>query len=205
QVDNQLAVAALATGECLDGCTYEGGFALHLAAAGRPVLGICNGFQALVKAGLIPGADEAGVWSKRRPATLTHNASGQFECRWVTLAPVRNSRSLFTRGLTELIDCPVAHGEGRVVPRDADALAGLEAAGQVALRYVQADGGPAAWPANPNGSANDIAALCNPAGNVMGLMPHPEDHLRAAQHPQRLGGRLGLALFTAGVRHARQD
>ena len=176
--------------------------------SGKPVLGICNGFQALIKSGLLPAASEGDVvWSAKRPATLTHNASGKFECRWVRLAPEADSPCVFTRGLTEAVYCPVAHGEGRVVARDAAALAGLESANQVALRYVGPEKGHAGYPHNPNGSDHDIAALCNPAGNVMGMMPHPEDHIYETQHPRaRRGerGESGLALFVNGVRYAAQ-
>ncbi|MCA9566269.1 MAG: phosphoribosylformylglycinamidine synthase I [Myxococcales bacterium] len=168
--------------------------------SGRPVLGICNGFQALIKAGLIPSGDEGGVWATERPATLTHNASGHFECRWVELEANPDSPCVFTKDLTEPVFCPVAHGEGRVAVRDDDALASLRRHGQIALTY--AGGG---YPANPNGSVADIAGLCNARGNVLGLMPHPEDHIHAAQHPgfrAGQGGRRGLPLFTSGVRYA---
>jgi phosphoribosylformylglycinamidine synthase len=166
-------------------------------AAGRPVIGICNGFQALVKSGILPGGSAL-------PATLTFNASGHFECRWVTLLPDPHSPCIFTRGLSEPIDCPVAHGEGRFVSPEAAELA---ARGQAALRYAHGDATPAAgaYPSNPNGSIGDIAGLCNPAGNVLGLMPHPEDHIVAQQHPRwtrGAAGRLGLTLFAAGVRYA---
>lgn len=159
--------------------------------AGLPVLGVCNGFQALVRAGLLPG--EAG------PAVLSGNASGRFECRWVTLeAPA--STSLWTAGLTGPVRCPVAHGEGRLLARDP---AGLEARGLVAFRYLDAKGEPAggAHPANPNGSVGDIAGLTNPAGTVLGLMPHPEDHVLERQDPLRGRSPFGscLPLFRAGV------
>lgn len=147
--------------------------------SGRPVLGICNGFQTLVRSGLLPGA-------------LGHNLSGSFQCEWVTLDPVP-SRCVWTDGL-EPIDCPIAHGEGRYVHPDPDALA---AAGQVALRYRH----------NPNGSAADIAGVCDPSGVVLGLMPHPENHVVARQHPLwGRGGNRGLALelFERGIRHARE-
>ena len=137
-------------------------------AAGRPVLGICNGFQTLVRAGLLPGrpapdaaAPGAAVSGPAAaavgPVALGHNAGGSFVCRWVTLvAPA--SRSIWTAGLTEPITCPVAHGEGRFTA-DARTLDALVACGQVALTYADADGSPAKGeaPANPNGSAMDIA------------------------------------------------
>ena len=173
-------------------------------ASGKPVLGICNGFQALIKSGLIP-TGSSGVWAEKRPATLTHNASGQFECRWVTLEPQADSPCVFTRDLDEPIFCPVAHGEGRVVVRDEEALTGLESGRQVALRYGSADSGDVDYPLNPNGSVNHIAALCNPQGNVMGMMPHPEDHIYETQHPgygRGIRGRSGLGLFKSGVRYA---
>ncbi|MCL4297452.1 MAG: phosphoribosylformylglycinamidine synthase I [Anaerolineae bacterium] len=172
--------------------------------AGRPVLGICNGFQALVKAGLLPG-DSAG--SSAQTATLTRNDSAQFECRWVYLQPQPESPCIFTRGLTDPIYCPVAHGEGKFVTGDAAALAGLEARGGVALRYVDGEGRPAGYPWNPNGSAANVAGICNPAGTILGLMPHPEDHLIPAQHPQFHRGQrgwLGLPLFQNGVRYAAE-
>lgn len=153
----------------------------EFVAAARPVVGICNGFQALVGAGLLPGA-------------LGHNESGGFQCEWVTLGAEPGSACVWTRGL-DPVDCPIAHGEGRYVHPDPAALA---AAGQVALRYCGR---------NPNGSVADIAGVCDPGGTVLGLMPHPENHVVARQHPQhrRGGGRcLGLALFERGVAHARE-
>ncbi|MBP7693956.1 MAG: phosphoribosylformylglycinamidine synthase I [Anaerolineales bacterium] len=175
--------------------------------SGKPVLGICNGFQALVKAGLLPGLDA----DHHRPyATLTFNAGGRFECRWVTLK-ARSRRCLWTRDLTGLIDCPVAHGEGNFTLADPALLADLAVADQIALTYARPDGAPAdeTHPHNPNGSIADIAGVCNPRGNVLGLMPHPEDYIHAYQHPHRArradtAARLGLRLFQNGVRHAAQ-
>ena len=166
-------------------------------ASSRPVLGICNGFQALVKSGLLPGG-------AMQQATLTFNQCARFECRWVTLRPEPRSRCIFTQGLRQPVLCPVAHGEGRFVSGD---LTALERSGQVALRYALADGRPAhgAYPANPNGSGADIAGICNAAGNVLGLMPHPEDHVVAYQHPRWTRGErgwLGLPLFANGIRYA---
>lgn len=171
--------------------------------SGKAVIGICNGFQALVKAGVLPGwEDGAGE------ATLTFNASGHFECRWVTLRPL-SRRCIWTRDLTDLIECPVAHGEGNFQVGRSELLERLVAQDQVALTYVLADGSPAhgRYPANPNGSALDIAGVCNPAGNVLGLMPHPENHIHDWQHPQWTRGvrrHSGLLLFRNGVRYVEE-
>ncbi|MEZ4474001.1 MAG: phosphoribosylformylglycinamidine synthase subunit PurQ [bacterium] len=169
--------------------------------AHRPILGICNGFQALVKLGLLPG--RGALFEPQ--VTLTHNASGRFECRPVHLAAEKTTRSLFCQGLAPIV-CPVAHGEGRIAAAP-ETLAALEAEGLVALRYTRPDGGPADYPHNPNGSPGAIAGLCNPTGTILGLMPHPEDHVLPAQHPGYLrggSGGSGLPLFQAGVAHARQ-
>ncbi len=181
---------------------------LHrFAADGRPVLGICNGFQALVKTGLLPGQKPQLLPGEpmRRTSTLTRNRSAHFECRWVHLRPEAGSVCLFTRGIEGLLYVPVAHGEGNYQVADPPLLATLRACGQVALTYVNADGQPAEYPENPNGSAGNVAGICNPAGNVMGLMPHPEDHVFPHQHPRWSRGErdgLGLALFANGVRGA---
>ena len=149
-------------------------------AAGKPVIGICNGFQVLTRTGLLPGA-------------LGHNASGHFQCEWVTLQAA-NSRCIWTSEITT-IDCPIAHGEGRYTHPDPAALV---AAGQVALRYRAG---------NPNGSIDDIAGVCDASGVVLGLMPHPENHVVARQFPGFTHGNhgaLGLALFEQGVRYAKE-
>ncbi len=176
----------------------------RFVADGRPVIGICNGFQALVKAGYLPGIQGPGA---AQTATLTHNDSGRFECRWVTLQPEPQSPCVFTRDLSAPILCPVAHGEGKLVPRAAAALDDIERGHLVALRYAPTAADPAGYPGNPNGSAGHIAGLTNPRGNVLGLMPHPEDHLIPEHHPRfHRGerGHTGLPLFENGVRYAAQ-
>ncbi|HLX58836.1 MAG TPA: phosphoribosylformylglycinamidine cyclo-ligase [Ktedonobacteraceae bacterium] len=175
---------------------------------GRPVLGICNGFQALVRADLLPGSlDKADT---QPIASLTNNASAQFECRWVTLT-VQDSPCIFTRGINHPIELPVAHGEGQFVLANSALLAHLQADRQIPIVYTihtrQASPSPAAplysfisapsypgapttpviYPDNPNGSTGDIAGLCNARGNVFGLMPHPERYVQPIQHPQRRG------------------
>ncbi len=166
----------------------------------KPIFGVCNGFQALVRAGLLPGNEQAG--------TLGENRSERFECRWVTLDPT-SSHSVWTSGLSEPLRCPVAHGEGRFAIEDGKAL---EANDQVALRYVELDErgrvlpADGAYPHNPNGSTGDIAGVTDDTGFVLGLMPHPENHVLERQDPLRgrdvpgLEGRGGcLPLFAAGV------
>ena len=141
----------------------------------------------------------------RRRVTLTYNHSDRFECRWVRLRPNPNSLSLFTQGLRNWLYVPVAHGEGRVVARDQETLDKLWATGEVALTYVDSEGKTTGYPGNPNGSDFCIAALTNGFGNILGLMPHPENHIFPWQHPRWHRGEqgmLGLALFKQGIKYA---
>jgi len=155
------------------------------------ILGICNGFQALCKAGLLP------------QATLFFNDSGRFECRWVTLEPVNKGTCLWTRSIGHLVELPVAHGEGKFVPASDRALSQFWARDQVVFRYASPDGSDADYPLDPNGSVDHIAGLCNEKGTVFGLMPHPERHVLPWQHPrfrreERREGD-GLAIFRNAI------
>jgi phosphoribosylformylglycinamidine synthase I len=166
--------------------------------AERLVLGICNGFQALLKAGLLMPPDEDGPI-----ATLAPNSSGKFEDRWITLQATPG-QCPFLAGLERLY-LPVAHGEGRFLCRSEWELKGLEQTGQICLRYIDPQGGPAVYPLNPNGSQGDVAGLCDATGRVLGLMPHPERHVLPTQHPRWTREGLadegdGLALFRNAVR-----
>jgi phosphoribosylformylglycinamidine synthase I len=176
---------------------------------GRLVLGICNGFQVLVRAGLLPGhVDDVGK-TFMAPASLTNNASAQFECRWVTLS-VQPGPCIFTQGIDHPIELPVAHGEGQFVLANPAQLSDLHKNGQIPLVYTinarQMSPSSATshlsflipYPENPNGSIGNIAGVCNAQGNVFGLMPHPERYIHALQHPQRRGAQDqgdGLLIF----------
>ncbi len=184
----------------LDLASYFADEVSTFVEAGKPVLGICNGFQALVKAGILPGKEKQA--NVKNEATLTFNANGHFECRWVNLKSTSQT-CIWTKGLDEIIACPIAHGEGNfqsieTMPSE-----------HIALIYVNEDGSPAngAYPMNPNGSTMDIAGITNAKGNALGLMPHPENHIYSWQHPRHTRGETsgsGLKLFENGVNYARQ-
>ena len=185
------------------------------------MLGICNGFQVLLKAGLLPDGTENWPPSSagERPATLTWNDNGRYTARWVHLR-VASAKNVFLRGI-ERMELPIAHAEGKIVPRDPAVLSGWQKRAQIALRYSRPEkdgsGGTSPanednvlpYPFNPNGSAANIAGLSDPTGRVLGLMPHPERFLFRTQHPQwtrqqreRDGDEgAGLRLFRNAVRY----
>ena len=194
---------------------------LRFVDDGKLILGICNGFQALVKMGLLPGrlpaprpvrAVPRALAAKAGPeqdeddlegegpepvvplpplpqdVTLTYNDSGRFEDRWVYLKVCSKLSEFIREG--DLLQLPVAHGEGKFVPRDESVLRSLQEGDQLVLRYVAPDGSPAGYPCNPNGSVDGVAGICDPTGRIFGLMPHPERHAAVVQHPRwtRLSG-----------------
>jgi len=167
-------------------------------SADKLVIGICNGFQVLVKAGLLPGFDA------EQSVTLATNDSGKFEDRWVYLKVTPgNSAFLHEEGVMYL---PIAHAEGKFITNGETTLSRVLSSSGV-LTYVDADGRPGPYPVNPNGSQADIAGICDPTGRILGLMPHPERHVAAIQHPrwQRMnrpdGPGDGLAIFQNAVRY----
>ncbi|HDQ40447.1 MAG TPA: phosphoribosylformylglycinamidine synthase subunit PurQ [Desulfonatronum sp.] len=174
--------------------------------SGGLILGICNGFQLLVKLGLLPAL---GMRYFERQVSLSHNDSARFEDRWVHLRVNSQSPCIFTRGLNNLY-FPVRHGEGKLVARSEDTLAGLEREGLVALTYVHPETGRPSmeYPYNPNGSPKGIAGLSDPSGRILGLMPHPEAYNHLTNHPAWTRGRqetLGISLLANGVAYLRSQ
>ena len=150
---------------------------------GRLVLGICNGFQVLIEAGLLPGNSVSGIPT----ASLANNVSAKYECRWIKLR-VEGTNSPFAKTMKagDILDVPIGHGEGRLL-LPPEGFEELKRAGGIVFRYASEDGNPAEgrYPDNPNGSIYDIAGICNKKGNIMGLMPHPERAFFGWQLPER--------------------
>ncbi len=176
---------------------------------GGLVLGICNGFQVLVRAGLLPGFQK-----DRQTVTLAENDSGRFECRWTHLE-VCNSTSDFLPDSIDSLFLPVAHAEGKFIPggngttRSEHLVRILEEQSQVVLKYRSPSHEPASYPWNPNGSVHDIAAISDSTGRILGMMPHPERFYEQFQHPAWQRGQVssppdGLSLIQNGVEAAEQ-
>ena len=178
---------------------------------GKLIIGACNGFQIMVKLGLLPGLDGAYF---DQTLSIVQNDCGAFQDRWVRLRFESKSPCVFTRGL-DFMDLPVRHGEGKVFTLDKDLLQRLESSGCVPCRYADPISGEPTqkFPYNPNGALNAIAGLCDPTGRIFGLMPHPEAYLYPENHPQwdmqKLRGTLperglGLLFFRNAVDHLQQ-
>ncbi len=171
---------------------------------GKLIMGICNGFQLLVKLGILPAMD-----GKRfeRQVSLTHNMSARYEDRWVDLKANPNSPCIFTKGI-DYISVPVRHGEGRIVTPDEATLQRLEDENLICLQYADPTTGEPTqeYPQNPNGSPKAIAGLTDPTGHVLGLMPHPEAFNHPTNHPLWMYGterRLGTAIFENAVNYLK--
>jgi phosphoribosylformylglycinamidine synthase len=165
---------------------------------GRLILGICNGLQVLVKAGVLPR-----LAGESAPLTLTNNDSGRFECRWVFLKVNEKSPCVFTRGISTMY-LPVAHGEGKLVTEP-----GFLERLNIVVQYADEVGNTrAGYPHNPNGSRRSIAGICDATGRIFALMPHPERFIRWTQHPRWTRGKLrkegdGLQIFLNAVNWAK--
>ena len=169
---------------------------------GKLIIGICNGFQILVKAGLLPGNADF-----KQEASLIINDSGKFEDRWTYL---RATKCVWTKNLPEIIYLPVAHGEGKFVTKDKEILNRLKKNNQIVFRYCDESGKFAGYPYNPNGSIESIAGICDETGRILGLMPHPERQIKFHQHPRWTGMKNksegdGLQIFKNGVEYAEKN
>ena len=176
-------------------------------AEGKLILGVCNGFQLLVKLGMLPGFD--GDY-RTQTVTLTYNDSGRFEDRWVYLRINRDSPCVFTKN-RERLYLPVRHGEGKFIAKDEHILERLHDSRQVPVQYTHHDYLNIAmdYPSNPNGSIDGIAGICNATGRIFGLMPHPEAYLHYTNHPRWTREKLpeegmGLDIFKNAVDFARR-
>jgi phosphoribosylformylglycinamidine synthase len=173
--------------------------------AGKLILGVCNGFQLMIKLGLLPALD--GNYAKQS-ATLTYNDSGRFEDRWVYLKVEKLSPCVYTRG-ADIIYLPVRHGEGKFIPQSNSIISRIENKKLCALQYCNPDGIISmAYPENPNGSINAVAGICDESGRLFGLMPHPEAYLSRVNHPRWAREKLpekgqGLIIFQNAINFIR--
>jgi phosphoribosylformylglycinamidine synthase len=181
---------------------------MRFIADGKPILGVCNGFQLMVKMGLLPALN--GNYHEQT-ATLTFNDCGRFQDRWVYLKSNPSSPSIFTRGIEKGIYLPVRHGEGKFVTSSMEVLERIESNNLAVLKYSDPDYlyPTMDFPLNPNGSMNAIAAVCDATGRLMGLMPHPEAFHHRTNHPRWTREDLpdegdGLIIFRNAVDYVRK-
>lgn len=182
---------------------------IRFIADGKLILGVCNGFQLMVKMGMLPGFDGDYL---RQSVTLTYNDCGRFQDRWCYLKCDSGSPSVFTAGIDRGIYLPVRHGEGKFLCDTEETLQRIESAHCAVLKYSDADyqASTMDFPANPNGSTNAIAGLCDPTGRLMGLMPHPEAFVHYTQHPRWTREQLpeegdGLILYKNAADYVRKN
>lgn len=173
---------------------------------GGLILGICNGFQVLVKLGLLPQLDGEVL----PQVSLTFNQQAKFENRWVYLKISSNSPCVFTKDIWNLLYLPVRHGEGRFIVKNELTLSKIRKNQLIAVKYVDAFGLPGPYPVNPNGSIDDVAGICDQSGRIFGLMPHPEVFVRATQHPAWSRHNInlaqsGLKIFHNAIAYIREN
>ena len=169
------------------------------------IIGICNGFQVLIRTGLLPFRTIG-----KMKATLTNNDSGRFECRWINLQIEPNSKCVFLnpKNTSGIVSFQVAHGEGKFFA-EKNTMNKIEKENLVAFRYVDRQGNPTQkYPDNPNGSLNAIAGICDTTGRILGLMPHPERFIFREQHPnwrrQKITKPQGLPIFENMIKYVQQ-
>ncbi|MDP3013741.1 MAG: phosphoribosylformylglycinamidine synthase I [Candidatus Subteraquimicrobiales bacterium] len=180
---------------------------IEFISDGKLIFGVCNGFQVMVKLGLLPGFNRD---YRNQQTTLTFNDSGKFEDRWVYLKVNPESNCIFTKGLSGLLYVPICHGEGKFVVKNEEVLKNLWANQQVAVEYVDSEGNLAGYPFNPNGSVDNIAGICDETGRVFGMMPHPEDFIEMTHHPRWTRKEVskdgaGLALFKNAIEYIQRE
>ncbi len=180
---------------------------------GKLIIGICNGFQVLVKMGILPNI--GGSWEQE--TSLIHNISGKFEDRWVQVVFNPDSPSIWTKGINQM-ELPVRHGEGQFVAKTDNILENLRIRNLIALKYThrrttnakyQKEPTEIPYPDNPNGSVDNIAGICDTTGRILGLMPHPEAFLIPENHPlwtrKTHKQKDGLNIFKNGVKYVKEN